>query len=102
MHRIPRIAAVNDLSGFGRCSLAVAMPQGTPRAASRSRCSAVSTNSASSSKSRVADSSAMEAMMDDERSFSIRERTSLPSSLTIWNGWFCKYNMDEYLCNNLH
>ncbi len=26
MHRIPRIAAVNDLSGFGRCSLAVAMP----------------------------------------------------------------------------
>ena len=32
--------------------------------------------------------------MDDERSFSIRERTSLPSSLTIWNGWFCKYNME--------
>ncbi len=26
MRRIPRIAAVNDLSGFGRCSLAVAMP----------------------------------------------------------------------------
>ncbi len=26
MHRIPRIAAVNDLSGFGRCSLTVAMP----------------------------------------------------------------------------
>ncbi len=26
MPRIPRIAAVNDLSGFGRCSLAVAMP----------------------------------------------------------------------------
>lgn len=26
MSRIPRIAAVNDLSGFGRCSLAVAMP----------------------------------------------------------------------------
>ncbi len=26
MQRIPRIATVNDLSGFGRCSLAVAMP----------------------------------------------------------------------------
>lgn len=26
MSRIPRIAAVNDLSGFGRCSLAVALP----------------------------------------------------------------------------
>ena len=26
MPRIPRIATVNDLSGFGRCSLAVAMP----------------------------------------------------------------------------
>ncbi len=26
MERIPRIAAINDLSGFGRCSLTVAMP----------------------------------------------------------------------------
>ncbi|MBE6778175.1 MAG: pyridoxamine kinase [Ruminococcaceae bacterium] len=26
MNRIPRVAAVNDLSGFGRCSLSVAMP----------------------------------------------------------------------------
>ena len=38
MNTAPKVAAVHDLTGFGRCSLTVALPVLGPWAASAARC----------------------------------------------------------------